>query len=192
MNQTLSRAETIIGTARAASPNLADSAKLGSGLSPTASKMRSKIGSSSRPEYCFCPGQWRQRRPLETQTPHITSPVRWLLLFRHTAHHHHRAPPSGYSFRFQGHHTRSTTSVPAPTDRLSLTAWATAFSFFLTRPHSTVPEGTGGGGGRTDAGAAWCPGNTNSRRALTYGAANRFKFFKRDPSDDANRIVFCL
>ena len=40
---------------RAASPNLADSAKLGSGLSPTASKMRSKIGSSSRPEYCFCP-----------------------------------------------------------------------------------------------------------------------------------------
>ena len=32
-----------------------------SGLSPTASKIESKIGSSSRPDYCFCPvsRQWK-------------------------------------------------------------------------------------------------------------------------------------
>ena len=63
--QTQGRAETIIGTARAASPNLADSAKLGSGLSSTASKMGSKIGSSSRPDCCFFPDKYRKKEKKE-------------------------------------------------------------------------------------------------------------------------------
>ena len=35
----------------------AESAESRSGLSPTASKIGSKIGSSSRPDYCLCPGK---------------------------------------------------------------------------------------------------------------------------------------
>ena len=52
-----------------------------SGLSPTASKIRSKIGSSSRPDYCFCPGLCtvpvqcilpprKRPRPANTRTTH--------------------------------------------------------------------------------------------------------------------------
>ena len=49
------RAETTIGLAGAGSRDYDIMSESRSGLSPTASKIGSKIGSSSRPDYCFCP-----------------------------------------------------------------------------------------------------------------------------------------